>query len=134
MGSCKSVPCVDDCCDHSTLTIYGMASAVYGPWMVRQGDYLIATADLVHEFDGGVLDVDVFTKSMTDTGNGTNVDSTVKISATIAGRRVAAEWGPHTGIGLRELVRFRFKNRTNANSSWVMFRMLRSVWFDAVRT
>lgn len=105
---------------------------MFGDWQPRKGDYLIATADFVAEFDNAQLEVRAYTKRRTDPGNGVEVHSGTKILASLTGRRASAEWSPRTGIGLSELVRFGYKCSTPAGS-WVLFRMVESVWFDAVK-
>ncbi|MBK6942896.1 MAG: hypothetical protein IPH13_22210 [Planctomycetes bacterium] len=132
MGSCGHEKCQGDCCGNEPLILEGGATGVYGEWQERRGDYVIATVDLVGEFDNGVLEVRAYTKAKSDTGNGTEVDSNTKITASQTGRRASVEWNPATGIGLSDLIRFSYKCRTAAGS-WVTFRALPCVWFDAVK-
>lgn len=129
---CERQSCGGDC--HSELPIFlnGGSVEVFSDWFVRRGDYLIATADFVSEFDNGVLEVRAYTKSRSDPGDGTEVSAGTKITASVVGRRSSAEWSPRTGTGLSELVRFGYKCST-PSGSWVLFRMVTNVWFDAVK-
>ena len=110
------------------------STAVYSPWMPRQGDYIRATVDLIaRKGTTGSLKVQLFTKNHEDPGNGTDVDSTTptEISAGSVGQS-SATWTPTTGIGLEELVRYRFETDSLGTDEWVVFRMLAPVWWDAV--
>lgn len=94
-----------------------------------------ATADLVAMYLHG-LKVELFTKNEDDTGTGVLVSAATSITLTSVGRQTQ-EWSPATGIGLQELVRYRFSLHVvtppfNLNA-WVAFRMLGPCWFDAVR-
>jgi len=113
-------------------TILG-TTKVYSPWMPRQGDYIRATLEAVKLTEAG-LEVRLFTKSSDDTGAGTEVHSSTKIttSGTTAGQFITQEWGPTTGSGLKDLVRYEFSNTSTTATDWVLFRMLPAVWFDAV--
>jgi hypothetical protein len=102
---------------------------VFGPWMPRGGDYHIATADLVGLDAGATLNVDLFSKNREDTTNGTIVDAGTTIAISTADRG-SKEWGPTTGTGLKEIVRYRYEC---TGGDWVLFRMLPPVWFDAVK-
>lgn len=103
-------------------------------WSPRRADYVIATVELIAALTASV-EVRLFTKNLDFTGNGTNVDVSTLITISSAGR-AKAEWGPFTGIGIRELVRYQLKvnptNPPNANA-FAVFRMLTPVWFDEVR-
>ena len=59
MGSCGHEKCQGDCCGDEPLILEGGATGVYGEWQERRGDYVIATVDLVGEFDNGVLSIHV---------------------------------------------------------------------------
>jgi len=104
-------------------------SNVYSPWMKRTGDYVRVHAELVDLESSASLTIKLFTKNLEDTTNGAEVDSSTSIELTAAGID-SAEWGPSTGIGLKELVRYKFEPSTG----WVLFRVLKPIWFNAVRT
>lgn len=106
-------------------------SAVYSPWMERGGDYVRVSAELIDLGGSGTLKVQVFTKNKEDAGNGSDVDASTFITIASAGRDTV-EWGPGTGSGLKELVRYRISESNNASGDWIMFRMLTPVWFNAV--
>lgn len=74
----------------------------------------------------------LFTKNLGESGNGTNVDVGTSLTMATADRRLVAEWGPSTGIGLGRLVRYQVQVTTPANGT-ATFRILDPVWFDAVR-
>ncbi len=112
--------------------ILNSGSAVYSPWMERAGDYLRATVDLIDLGASGKLRVQVFSKNKSDTTNGTEVNAGTKIELTAASR-ATEEWGPSTGTGLKELVRYKLTNYETTNTdAWVLFRMLAPLWFNAV--
>jgi len=102
-------------------------SNVYGPWIERKGDNLIARADAVDLAVGATLTVRLFTKNIEDTGNGDEVWSGTTIQLTSPGRGVA-RWLSNSGIGIKELVRYKFE----PSSGWALFRMLDPVWYDSV--
>lgn len=112
--------------------ILNSGSSVYSPWMDRGGDFLRATVEVIDLGASGKLRVQVYTKNKSDTTNGAEVNSGTKIELTSAGRAVE-EWGPGTGIGLKELVRYKFTNYETTNTAaWVLFRTLSPLWFNAV--
>jgi len=98
--------------------------AVYSPWFERQGDYLRATVEVVAMAGSTGVTVTVLTKNKEDTGDGTAVSGSIAQSS--AGR------GTTEFTTLKELVRFKFDPGTTS-TSWVLFRMLPAVWFDAVK-
>lgn len=115
-------------------TIFG-GTTVYSPWFPRGGDYLRATVEAIKLTAAG-LEVRVFTKKQEDTTSGADVDSSasgkIATTGTTAGQIITHEWGPDTGNGINELVRYEFKNTASSSSDWILFRMLPPVWFDAV--
>ncbi len=130
MGAC-CCSCVD-AAGRFEAVLLRLGTSVYSPWMCRRGDFLRATLDLVKANSATSLGVRLYTKNETDTGNGIEVDSTLFINKNTPGR-VTQEWGSNTGTGLKELVRYRFTCLGAPSGSWVIFRMLAAVWFDAVR-
>lgn len=110
----------------------GRSDPVFSPWFQRRSDYVRLTADLVDLVSGASLEVRLYTKSRQQAGSGTEVDSGTRITLSSSGRSTA-EWGPRTGSGLKELVRYRFENTTTTPTAWLIFRMLNASWFDAVR-
>jgi hypothetical protein len=108
-------------------------STVYSDWFPRCGDYLIATLELIRA-NSAKIDVAVLTKNYEDTGPGTIVSAGITIVLSSPGRAYN-EWSPSTGIGLKELVRYRFTCTVQSGfgaTSSALFRMLSPVWFDAV--
>ena len=103
---------------------------VDSPWVPRKGDYLRATVELVDNKNNVSLTVRVFTKKEEETGDGVEVDSGTTIILSTPGRQLK-EWGPITGTGLWEMIRYRFESESDV-AGWVLFRMLSPVWFDAV--
>lgn len=103
----------------------------FSPWFERQGDYVRATVDIVALGAEGSLVVSLITKNRKDTGNGIEVDAEAVLSASVPGRS-GREWGPSTGYGLMELVRYKFSTGEQRDDAWILFRMLFPVWFDAV--
>lgn len=115
------------------LAVGSSSVVIYSPWFPRQGDYLRATAEIVAiSGTNANLEIEVFTKKSEDTTNGIDADTGTSISANGAGRGTA-EWGPAGSNGISELVRYRFTASGNPGS-WVLFRMLPPVWFDAVKS
>ncbi len=102
-------------------------------WTVRGGDYLIAAAELLAS-SSAKIDVFVFTKNRNDTGKGSNIDVNTSITLTSPGLGYN-EWSPLTGIGIKELVRYKFictvQNPAGPNPS-ALFRMIAPIWFDAI--
>ncbi len=117
---------------------YAYLGATFGniasPWLRVRGDFIRATVELIAASLIGVK-VNLYTKNENQVGPGQSVDSTQAITLS-SPSRVTTEWGSNTGIGLKQLVRFVFSPYiatppTPANG-WCVFRMLPSVWFDAV--
>jgi hypothetical protein len=107
---------------------------IYSPWFPRRADNLIATLDLIVAKTSELL-VFAFTKNLSDRGNGTVVDVGTLITLSSPGR-AQVEWGPDTGIGLKELVRYKFvchPQTVVVPNPCAVFRMLSPVWFDTVR-
>lgn len=103
---------------------------VFSPWMDRRADRVRATLDVIAI--GPQITVDLFTKNTRGAGNGNIVDSGTSIVASTTGRTTQS-WGPTTGIGLRELVRYRFTiGPTAGQRTNVVFRMLPPVWYSSV--
>ena len=103
---------------------------LYSPWFSRRGDYLIATLQVISKSTNGSLDtikVQVATKKREATGSGNIVAGDITIEGNNATLTESATWGPSV---LEELVRFKFT--VNSESEWWIFRMLDSVWYDAV--
>lgn len=107
---------------------------IYSPWFPRGGDSMIATIDVV-AINAAQIVVKVFTKSIDDTGDGHNANTSVSISRTGTGR-APAEWLSTPSTGLQELVRYEFTVTEDfvpgGDVAWVLFRMLTPVWFDVV--
>jgi len=97
---------------------------VYSPWFPRQGDNARFTLEVV-AVSSATLKVEVFTKNSEDAGDGTIVSGVSATSTTVERKVFEAEGG------LEELVRYKF-TVTDAVTKWVLFRMLRPVWFDSV--
>jgi len=106
---------------------------VFSPWIERKGDYLRATLDVVHGNTGTALEVRLYSKNKDDSGDGSEVDASTYVSTAATGR-ITVEWGSDTGTGLKELVRYWFSCGGSPGATWIVFRMLSPVWFDAVRT
>jgi hypothetical protein len=87
----------------------------------------------VLEVSGMSITVRLYTKDSDDVGDGVEVDSTTTISTSTTGRRVS-EWGPGTGIGIKELVRYKVVAVSTGLSPTVTLRMLDNCWFDTVRS
>lgn len=106
-------------------------TTIFSSWYVRRGDNLIATLDLF-AVTGLQLTVKGRTKNLRATGNGQEIDAGSRIVASSTGR-FAVEWGPETGIGVKELVRLEFSTGASASvSPFVIFRMVPSVFFDTI--
>jgi hypothetical protein len=132
MNCCK--PC-DVAASKFQAVLMHFGDVIYSPWFSRCGDYLRATVDLVASRSIG-LRVLAMTKNETSTGDGSVVDVSTLIQIASPGRQTA-EWNPSTGVGLRELVRYRFSTYIPSpplsSDPFVVFRMLAPCWFDAVR-
>lgn len=95
---------------------------VYSPWYERRGDYLQYTAEFVA--GAGTLEVEVYTKSEEETGDGSLVTgSQLQLSA---GGLESKEC-----TLLKELVRYEF-TAGDASGEWVLLRIVGESWFDAV--
>ncbi len=119
--------------DRFQAVLLKTGAAVYSPWIARKGDYLRATAELVAK-NFKNLTVQLYTKNKDDTGDGVEVNAATTIVMSSVGK-TTQEWGSGTGIGLLELIRYKFSitpvPQVNVNE-FVMFRMLMPCWFDAV--
>ena len=107
---------------------------IYSGWSSRQGDYMRATVEVVGISSANcTLQTTLYSKDSEETTDGAVVDAAVVITQTATGRSTE-EWGPSTGTGLNELVRYRFKvTQSGGALEWVLFRVLPPVWFDAVK-
>jgi hypothetical protein len=115
----------------SSVVFLPTGAGVYSDWTDRIADNVICTLDVV-EVSGMTLTVKLFSKNRDEVGDGTEVDSTRKITATTIGRKTQ-EWGSDTGTGLKELVRVKAVTTSVAFSPSISFRMLGNCWFDSVR-
>lgn len=134
--SCECNKACNCACGTSGFTgvmLLNGTGGVYSPWFECHGDNVRAVLEVIALSSTQQLSVGLFTKDAEDTGDGTVVDATVRIDASAAGRRIQ-EWGSLTGIGLKELVRYRFFPFGGSGSSSVLFRMLSPVWFDTIRS
>lgn len=77
--------------------------------------------------------VGLYTKNLSDPGDGIVVDSNIRLVVDSSGLRLQ-EWGSTTGVGLKELVRYQFVTASGADSSFVTFRMLPPIWFDTIQS
>lgn len=112
-------------------------TTIYSAWTIRRSDNMIGTVD-VFSLSSANLTIKAITKNWKLSGNGLEVDASTRITLTgpTSGRFVT-EWGPQTGIGLRELVRFQFACTPvspTTGAPFAIFRMLDLVWFDTVAT
>lgn len=131
MGSCCNRCSSPD--EQFRAVVIHDGTEVFSPWTERQGDYLRATLDVIRGNLGTALEVRLFSKNKNETGDGSEVDASTFISATAIGR-TTIEWGSDTGTGLKELVRYWFSCGGSVGATWMVFRMLSPVWFDAIRT
>src|SRR5436853_791084 len=84
--------------------LYGATSPglqVYGPWFQRRGDNAIFTIDFI----GGAasVKVEVFTKALADTGDGTQVSGSFSATSSSSPPQVSGSFS-----GFKELVRYRY--------------------------
>ena len=101
-------------------------TAVYGPWMSREGDRLIATLDLIAITGAGNAQIQVYTKSHEDAGDG-SLATGAAIAPILAGRS-SSEFS-----GLKDLVRYKMQYTGGEGSAgFILFRLLPGIWFDAV--
>ena len=105
------------------------STAVYSPWQERGGDNVIWPIEVVNEALAGTdarFEVQVFHKNSDDTGDGVAVGSSIAFEDPgILHLDVTA--------GLKEMVRLKFSFNENATAdSWVLFRALSAVFYDAV--
>jgi hypothetical protein len=88
-------------------------------WMSRNGDAATFVCDLLAKTTNGTFDIDVEHKNVADT-TATSAGTFTQITATgIATKRLT---------GLKEQVRFKFTAGGTADSDWIHFRMLQTVW------
>ncbi|MBK9386021.1 MAG: hypothetical protein IPN34_14515 [Planctomycetes bacterium] len=98
-------------------------TVVFGPWLSRKADNMLATLDVAALSDGADLVIKLWHKNRDDVGNG-SVHSA--FSPRTSTGRISKEF-----LGLKELVRYEFQVGTGP-SEWVLFRMLDIVWFDTL--
>lgn len=114
----------------ATLLFEGMT--VWSPWFPRQADMLRVTAECV-AVDGVSLEIELYTKSTDEPGDGLPVDESTSITLSATGR-VTAEWATVANEeGVEELLRFKYTVGAEASNRWILFRLLPAVWFDAVK-
>jgi hypothetical protein len=83
--------------------------------------------------DAATLTIDLYTKDSETSGDGDPVDTNVSISLSGAGRSTA-EWKTVAmQEGVLQLLRFRFNMDENESNTWLLFRLLPAVWFDALK-
>jgi hypothetical protein len=101
----------------------------YGRWFGREGDNVRLTLDVSALGASAQITVSLYSKNVSDPGDGAPVDPSVDIDLSTVGR-VEGEWSlPSTdnNLELKELVRY----KCTVAGSWVMFRLLPPVWFDS---
>ena len=132
------MPCSCDarCCQEAHRyvgVVLRKGTTIYSPWVLRVGDNVRVTVEVLSRILL-TLTVRVFTRAEGVAGDGTEVDSTRTIQTSSVGRKLQ-EWGPQTGIGLNEWVRYQFNADTalpDVTGSHVAFRVLSPVWFDTI--
>ena len=107
---------------------------LFGPWMTESPRLGMMTVDVGAISGPAVVEIELFTKNTEDAGDGTNADAmaATMIVANAIGRQTV-EWFSAGNIALKELVRYRFSVTGNAQTDWILFRMLSPVWFDSVK-
>ncbi len=116
--------------DAQMLITTGTDHSVFSPWMLRGGDNLRATLEVVKRGSSATITVRVFTKNSEDAGDGADADSATTLAGGVAGRYVA-EWASNAGKGAKAMVRYKF-TVSGAEGDWTLFRMLPATWFDSV--
>jgi hypothetical protein len=106
---------------------------VLSPWIDRRSDNLRSVIDVIALSSAQEMVVGLYTKDLTDPGDGIAVDSNTRLEITSSGLRLQ-EWGSTTGVGLKELVRYRFATAGGTDSTFIVFRMLPPVWFDTIQS
>ena len=100
--------------------------SVYGPWMERRGDNVIATLDLIANDSDLVITVEVYHKDREETGDGAAATGTAISASTI--ERHDTEY-----TGLKELVRLKIATAaSDADPFPPLMRALEPVWFDSL--
>lgn len=130
--------CKCDCpcsCDDSRFVgvMLRNGQTIYSPWFERQGDNLRAVIDVMVLTSTQEMVVGMYTKRRDEDGNGDLVDLATRMSVTSTGL-LLQEWGSMTGIGLRDLVRYRFATSQGTGQSFILFRMLQPIWFDTIKS
>jgi hypothetical protein len=99
---------------------------VFGPWMSRGGDHVIATVDLASlDGVGAELYIKLYTKNSEDVGHGSLLSGS--LDSSIAGTKSLLF------SNTKELVRYHFTvPKGAADGSKALFRMLAPVWFDSL--
>lgn len=105
---------------------------VYSPWFPREGDNGRFTLEVV-AISEATITLEVFHKNTEDTGDGTAYGDATNILFDNKSGRTTQEW-----TGLKELVRFRYEVLPHSEApdgtvGWVLFRLLRPVWFESVK-
>ena len=127
--------------DSQTIQMYGTASVdLYSPWFPRGGDYGLFTLEVM-AFGGTspTITVTLIQKNTSDPGNGDPVPGNITTLTLSAVDRKTIDFKRGAGStpffqGFEELVRYKFTLSGGADSvtSWMTFRMLPPVWYDAV--
>jgi hypothetical protein len=109
-------------------------TTVFSPWFPRQADMLRVVAECV-AVEGVILEIELFAKNSSETGDGEPVEEGTSIILNAPGRSAAVEWRTmpsQEGVG--QLLRFRYKVIAEESPGWILFRILPACWFDAVVT
>jgi len=93
--------------------------------MSRQGDNVIAVADLIEIDKFVTFSVSLVDKNTEDSGDGTVVTGGT-LSSTKAGRIIKSY------SGLKEMVRYKITALQDSPGDGLLFRMLEPVWYDTV--
>jgi len=118
--------------DATLLFAQSETDHIYSPWFPRQADMLRVVAECV-AVNGAALVVKLYTKSLSDPGDGDPVNTSVSIELNAVGRSAATEWKTVSGQeGVQQLLRFRYTVTGESSNNWILFRLLPAVWFDAV--
>ena len=116
-----------------TLMTTGTTYSVFSPWFPKGGNNLRASMELVKSAaSGDSVKLEVFTKNVEDSGNGTAVGTSFTISGSDVGTANQRKTGAFNGV-VKEMVRYRF-TVNGSSGNWLLFRALPPVWFDDVST